>query len=251
MDSYVWVDSTNPWGPSQRASAHQIFPSDQDLRWLQPHRHPKSPSFAHTRFGWTNKNKHKIKNRTKTKKEKRPILCSWHRRFRHVSFQCVYILVCTYQGRAGRKNPSTSAHSLKSDWQSCSLTLATHAESQSERRKAWATNSRPLREIRKQCGIWYTHKTWCHYILKNINEIGDNWKAMSSARIVHPLWITEVIRFVAVQVLIASVLCKKEEPSWKHSMTWFETRRNKNVTKASGEKSLNLQNKHEHAQSIS
>jgi hypothetical protein len=44
---------------------------------------------------------------------------------------------------------------------------------------------------------------------------------------------------------------QEEEPSWKRGMIRFEKRRNKNVTKASGEKSLNLEKKHEHTQSIS
>ncbi len=136
--------------------------------------------------------------------------------------RCVY--TCTYQVRAGRKNPPTSAHSLKNEWQRCSLTLAKHAEASHEvnRIKAWTTNSRPLRGICKQCGIC-THKTWRQYVLKDVNEIGDSWKAMRHVRIIQPLWIAEIIRFFAVQVWIASLLCGKK--NHHGSTAWLDSRR--------------------------
>ena len=63
------------------------------------------------------------------------------------NFQCACTF--THQVRAGKKNPSTSAHSLKKIPQRCSLTLAKHAESRSKKEKGMNyKKSRPLIDIR-------------------------------------------------------------------------------------------------------
>jgi hypothetical protein len=87
------------------------------------------------------------------------------------NFQCVY--TCTYQGRAGRKNPSTSAHSLKTEWQICSLTLATHAESQSEKGRGMNYKFKTAYLEKFAISVVCIHKTWRHYVEKDVDDSGD------------------------------------------------------------------------------
>ncbi len=60
MDQYVRVDSTDPFGSSQQASAHQSFPWDPDLYLFLQHSRPKWSFSFHTRFGWKKKRKRLI-----------------------------------------------------------------------------------------------------------------------------------------------------------------------------------------------
>ena len=101
-----------------------------------------------------------------------------------------------------------------------------------------------------QSGRYTSVETWVHDVLKYVDDRGDQRKT-PIRRIIEPFGIAEVIGCFVVQVWMACVLGEtKKRHEGIYSVIWCENRRNKNVTKVSGEKCLNLQNKNWHLQCI-
>jgi hypothetical protein len=121
--SNTWIsrfEYTDPPCPSQQASVYQSLSFDPDLAWCPQHRRPKWPFSFHTRFGC-----HKIP-------QEEGIL--WNKCTKspdNIPEKCT----CTDHKRAGTKVPSTSAHSLYTEWQNCLLIFAKHAASLDEKGK--------------------------------------------------------------------------------------------------------------------
>jgi hypothetical protein len=113
---------TDPMVPSKQASVYQSLSFEPDLS--PQHRRPKWPFSCHTRFGCKEKSKC-------TKTTGSILVSSCAKGPDNIQQKCT----CTDHKRAGTKVPPTSAHSLKVEWQSCSLTFAKHATPRDEKGK--------------------------------------------------------------------------------------------------------------------
>ncbi len=107
--------------PSQQASVYQNLSFDPDLSRSPQHRRPKWPFSFHTRFGCKKIPQEKGGGNDK----KRAFLSKCTKSPDNIQQKCT----CTDHKRAGTKVPSTSAHSLYTEWQNCFLIFAKHATS--------------------------------------------------------------------------------------------------------------------------
>ncbi len=120
--------------------------------------------------------------------------------------------------------------------------------------RAWAESQKKAR-INAQT-VWYIedkHFGVITFLLEYVHHIsGDQRKVCTMTSEDHsPIPHRRADTFLCRSSMDHKCSMREEDKWWRHSMALFEETRNTNVTKTSGKKSLNLQNKNQYKQCIS